>query len=347
LTYLTESPKQNSGLMTTPQEIQTSPVIPNSKSLETNKTKVHESDQKAKNKEPSGIDQKNKQQCDNEDSNSSSGSDKKPALDTDIKLKKLNEKNPTISYEKVWSRLAKGMERGTSIVKFVDRAKKLLMDANTGKLPGHSQTCIIGVLPECMKNILFNKEIPSVERVAANDFLQMSLLYILTHLDQLHRNTVCQILDRFLAKTPFYSRPPKEEIPDHIKKTYIGETDDDKTKAFARMPKGEHEVSLLFVVNINFFGQNNGFTLLLNTLQEEKLNLYYIKYYLKPIVNVKDFLTQHFLKSFVPQIQKAVFARLLEHSQIDLLVQTAKAVLHSNHDNALEFSVEKYVAKSI
>jgi ubiquitin C-terminal hydrolase len=305
--------------MTTPQEIQTSPVIPNSKSLETNKTKVHESDQKAKNKEPSGIDQKNKQQCDNEDSNSSSGSDKKPALDTDIKLKKLNEKNPTISYEKVWSRLAKGMERGTSIVKFVDRAKKLLMDANTGKLPGHSQTCIIGVLPECMKNILFNKEIPSVERVAANDFLQMSLLYILTHLDQLHRNTVCQILDRFLAKTPFYSRPPKEEIPDHIKKTYIGETDDDKTKAFARMPKGEHEVSLLFVVNINFFGQNNGFTLLLNTLQEEKLNLYYIKYYLKPIVNVKDFLTQHFLKSFVPQIQKAVFARLLEHSQIDLL----------------------------
>jgi hypothetical protein len=55
--------------------------------------------------------------------------------------------------------------------------------------------------------------------------------------------------------------------------------------------KGDHETSLFFVVNINFFGQNQGFTLLLNFLQEEKLNLYYTKFFLKPIVNVRTLLS--------------------------------------------------------
>jgi hypothetical protein len=80
------------------------------------------------------------------------------------------------------------------------------------------------------------RELPYTERVIANDFLQMSLFYIFTHLDLFHRNTVCQILDRFFSKAPFYIRPPKEEIPDQIKRLYVGETDDEKSKAYARMP---------------------------------------------------------------------------------------------------------------
>ena len=74
------------------------------------------------------------------------------------------------------------------------------------------------------------------ERALANDFLQKSLMFVMNHIDGEHRATLVHILNRYFHKFSWYNKPSKEDIPDIVKKLYLPEGEEDKTKVFAKMP---------------------------------------------------------------------------------------------------------------
>jgi hypothetical protein len=103
--------------MTTPQENHDSAVSSNSKSDDPDKpTTTNEAVSKTNNKE---LNEKNptKKQINNEedDENTSSDTDQNPAPNEPNKSPKSTEKNIIHKYKKLWSHVAKGMERGNGI----------------------------------------------------------------------------------------------------------------------------------------------------------------------------------------------------------------------------------------
>jgi hypothetical protein len=70
----------------------------------------------------------------------------------------------------------------------------------------------------------------------------------------------------------------------------------------------------LFTANITFFGKKDGFTLFLAKLVDEsrKIDANSIKWLLKPIVKVLEYLPMKLVRKIVEQLRHVVFSRLLE-----------------------------------
>lgn len=71
-----------------------------------------------------------------------------------------------------------------------------------------------------------------------------------------------------------------------------------------------------FTANITFFGKKDGFNLFISKLADEKrkLDANAIKWLLKPIVKLLEYLPLRLVRKIVEQLRHVVFSRLLEMS---------------------------------
>jgi hypothetical protein len=90
-----------------------------------------------------------------------------------------------------------------------------------------------------------------------------------------------------------------------------------------------------FTANITFFGKKDGFNLFISKLADEKrkLDANAIKWLLKPIVKLLEYLPLRLVRKIVEQLRHVVFSRLLEMSDEGAFMTLLSIVATINHLN--------------
>jgi len=134
-----------------------------------------------------------------------------------------------------------------------------------------------------------------------------------------------QPLHRILcSSTNFYIGPKvaKPEavtyMPEFGLRKYLGFDSPGATDGkYGKQNKNEPTVPL-FVTNINYFGSQKGFDLIVERFKKDpRPSLFVAKSLIRVLINMKDFLTKELLDTFIIDIQKAVFDYLLILSSDD------------------------------
>lgn len=131
--------------------------------------------------------------------------------------------------------------------------------------------------------------------------------------------TLCRLFT--VTQKPFYSRygskGGEETMTDSDEDS--DDSDEEETESFVNRKSLNWEPTF-FTANITFFGKKDGFNLFISKLADEKrkLDANAIKWLLKPIVKLLEYLPLRLVRKIVEQLRHVVFSRLLEMSDEDL-----------------------------